>query len=93
MHGIITMRMASITIYTQPFCGYCAAAKHLLKSKDQAWTEIDVGSDDARREEMVKKSGRSTTPQIFINGQHIGGFDDLSTLETLGKLDLMLKEK
>jgi glutaredoxin 3 len=83
--------MASITIYTQPFCGYCAAAKHLLKSKNQTWTEIDIGSDEKLREEMVKKSGRSSTPQIFINGKHIGGFDDLSALESKGKLDPLLK--
>ncbi len=85
--------MASITIYTQPFCGYCSAAKHLLKSKGQTWIEIDVGSDDALREEMVKKSHKTSTPQIFINGKHIGGFDDLSALDAQGKLDLILKEK
>lgn len=87
------MSMASITIYTQPFCGYCAATKHLLTSKGQTWTEINVGSSDVLREEMVRKSGRSTTPQIFINGQHMGGFDDLSALEAQGKLDLLLKDK
>lgn len=83
--------MASITIYTQAFCGYCAAAKHLLKSKSQTWTEIDIGSDEKLREEMVKKSGRNSTPQIFINGKHIGGFDDLSSLDAAGKLDPLLK--
>lgn len=85
--------MADIIIYTQPFCGYCAAAKHLLKSKGSAWTEIDVSQDEKVREEMIQKSnGRTTTPQIFINGVHIGGFDNLSALDQAGKLVPLLQK-
>lgn len=84
--------MPDITIYTQPFCGYCAAAKQLLKSKGLRWTEIDIEGDIKNREEMIEKSGgQYTTPQIFINRKHIGGFSDLSSLDAAGTLDTLLK--
>lgn len=85
--------MPEIVIYTQPFCGYCAAAMHLLNSKGVKWKEIDISENEKLREEMVKKArGQSTTPQIFINGKHIGGFSDLSDLEGSGKLDTLLQQ-
>lgn len=84
--------MADIAIYTKSYCPYCRSAKELLKSKGRTFTEIDVEHDEAKRQEMIKKSGgRMTVPQIFINSKHIGGFDDLSALEAVGKLDLLLK--
>lgn len=84
--------MAEITIYTKQFCPYCAGAKTLLKSKGQTWEEIDVEADPKAREEMIKKSGgRMSVPQIFINGKHIGGFDDLRALDEQGGLDTLLK--
>lgn len=84
--------MPHITIYTKPFCPYCAGAKTLLKSKGQTWEEIDVEADPKAREEMIKKSGgRMSVPQIFINGKHIGGFDDLRALNEQGGLDTLLK--
>ncbi len=84
--------MSNIIIYTKPACPYCLAAKQLLKSKGQTWTEFNVEADPAVREEMIAKSGgRLTVPQIFINGRHIGGFDDLSALDAAGKLDSVLE--
>jgi glutaredoxin 3 len=83
--------MARIEIYTSAFCGYCARAKRLLTEKGQAFDEIDVTMDAARRDEMVTRSnGGHTVPQIFIDDQHIGGCDDLHALNAAGKLDLLL---
>jgi glutaredoxin 3 len=80
-----------ILVYSTPFCGYCGAAKRLLTSKGAAYTEIDVMMDPERRQEMlVKSGGRKTVPQIFIDGRHIGGFDDLNALDKAGELDPLL---
>ena len=84
--------MARIEIYTSPFCGYCARAKALLDSKGASYDEMDVMMDDGKRTEMRERSRRSTVPQIFINGQHIGGSDDLAALESQGKLDPLLAQ-
>ena len=84
--------MAKIEIYTSPFCGYCARAKALLDSKGAAYDETDVMMDDKKRTEMRERARRSTVPQIFINGQHIGGSDDLAALEQAGKLDALLAQ-
>jgi glutaredoxin 3 len=84
--------MAKIEIYTTPFCGYCARAKGLLDSKGAAYDEMDVMMDEKKRTEMRERSKRSTVPQIFINGQHIGGSDELAALEQAGKLDPMLAQ-
>ena len=83
--------MAKIEIYTSPFCGYCSRAKGLLKSKGAAFEEIDVVANEAKRDEMLKRAnGRHTVPQIFIDGRHVGGCDDLYDLESAGKLDPIL---
>ncbi len=82
--------MADVVIYTRPFCGYCASAISLLNKKGVAFTEIEAGFDPALRQEMTERSGRSTFPQIFVKGQHIGGCDDMMALERAGKLDPML---
>jgi glutaredoxin 3 len=80
-----------VILYSQPFCGYCSAAKRLLTEKGAAYTEIDVMFDPARRGEMLERSGgRRTVPQIFIDGRHIGGYDDLSALDKAGELDRLL---
>jgi glutaredoxin 3 len=84
--------MAKIEIYTTPFCGYCARAKGLLEDKGAAYHEMDVMSDAAKRAEMRERSRRTTVPQIFINGQHIGGSDELMALEQQGKLDALLAQ-
>jgi glutaredoxin 3 len=83
--------MAQIEIYTSPTCGYCHAAKRLLAQKGAAFTEFDVTQDPARRSEMMgRASGRRTVPQIFIDGRHVGGCDDLYALDSAGKLDPLL---
>jgi glutaredoxin 3 len=84
--------MAKIEIYTSPFCGYCARAKSLLDSKGAEYEETDVMMDDKKRTEMRARANRTTVPQIFINGQHIGGSDDLAALEQAGKLDALLAQ-
>ena len=84
--------MAKIEIYTTPWCGYCARAKALLEKKGAAFEESDVMEDAVKRTEMRERSRRTTVPQIFINGQHIGGSDELADLEQTGKLDAMLAQ-
>jgi glutaredoxin 3 len=80
-----------ILVYSTPFCGYCAAAKRLLTAKGAQYTEIDVMMDPERRQEMLAKSGGlRTVPQIFIDGRHIGGFDELNALDKAGGLDPLL---
>jgi len=79
-----------ITIYSSPTCPFCHAAKQLLNSKGQDYTEIRVDTDPQLRQEMMQKSGRTSVPQIFIGDQHIGGFDDLNALNRAGKLDALL---
>jgi glutaredoxin 3 len=80
-----------VVVYSQPFCGYCAAAKRLLEQKGAAFTEIDVTFEAGRRAEMIERSGgRRTVPQIFIDGRHVGGYDDLRALDETGELDRLL---
>ncbi|NKB29252.1 MAG: glutaredoxin 3 [Rhodobacteraceae bacterium] len=83
--------MAMIEIYTTPFCGYCHAAKRLLQAKGQSFAETDVSAAPDKRAEMMQRaSGRRTVPQIFIDGRHVGGFDDINALDRSGKLDPLL---
>ena len=82
--------MAQVTIYTRPGCGYCVRAVSLLTQKGVAFDEIGAGTDPAKRQEMVERSGRTTFPQIFIDGRHIGGCDDMMALERRGELDALL---
>jgi glutaredoxin 3 len=82
--------MAKITIYTRPFCGYCARAIALLGDKGADFTEVEAGMDPKLRQEMMDRSGRTTFPQIFVGEQHIGGCDDMMALDRDGKLDQML---
>lgn len=84
--------MAKVEIYTTMWCGYCARAKSLLEKKGAHYEEMDVMEDAARRAEMRERSRRTTVPQIFINGQHIGGSDELAALEQAGKLDALLAQ-
>ncbi len=84
--------MADVIIYATKFCPYCISAKKLLRRKGVAFTEIDVTFNPGLREEMTKKAGgRHTVPQIFINGRHVGGCDDLYALEKAGRLDPLLR--
>ena len=84
--------MAKIEIYTTPWCGYCARAKALLEKKGAAFEETDVMEDAVKRSEMRERSRRTTVPQIFINGQHVGGSGELAALEQAGKLDALLAQ-
>ena len=83
--------MAAVVIYTREFCGYCSAAKALLDRKGIPYEEIDAPNGSAARAAATSRSGgRTTVPQIFIDGQPIGGSDDLMALERAGKLDALL---
>lgn len=83
--------MANIEIYTTKTCPYCVRAKNLLNAKDVDFKEIDLTGDDVGREALLKRSnGMRTVPQIFINGQHIGGCDNLYELEEKGELEKLL---
>ncbi|OMQ20142.1 glutaredoxin 3 [Serratia oryzae] len=78
--------MANIEIYTKATCPFCHRAKALLNSKGAAFNEIAIDGDNVKREEMIARSGRTTVPQIFIGGQHVGGCDDLHALDARGGL-------
>ena len=83
--------MAHIEIYSTAICPYCVAAKSYLTGKGQKYTEIRVDLDPKRREEMLERSNmRRTVPQIFIDGKHVGGFDDLVALDRAGGLEPLL---
>lgn len=83
--------MADVEIYTTPICPYCVRAKALLDKKGVTYKEVNVMRDPDRRKEMERRSGGHTVPQIFIDGEAIGGCDDLYALEYDGELDVMLK--
>lgn len=82
--------MSKIDIYTKPYCPYCERAKALLEEKGAEFNEIVASHDPALRAEMNERSGRYTYPQIFINGTHVGGCDDLMALNARGGLDPLL---
>ena len=83
--------MADVVLYTKPGCPYCSSALSLLNKKGAEFTEIVASNDPAKKAEMVEKSGgKATFPQIFINGKHIGGCDDIQALERKGGLDALL---
>jgi glutaredoxin 3 len=83
--------MAKVEIYTTFLCGYCYRAKKLLESKGAAFEETDVMAEPAKRKEMVSRAGgRTSVPQIFIDGRHIGGCDELYALDAKGGLDPLL---
>jgi glutaredoxin 3 len=77
-------------MYTTSICPYCIRAKHLLERKDVEFEEIPIDHDHAQKRIMMRRSGRRTVPQIFIDDFHVGGFDDLAALEARGELDLLL---
>ncbi|USR89523.1 glutaredoxin 3 [Phormidium yuhuli AB48] len=85
--------MANVEIYTWTFCPYCIRAKSLLKRKGVEFTEHNIDRDEEARDKMAERAnGRRSVPQIFINGQHIGGCDDLHALDTKGELDGLLQQ-
>ena len=83
--------MSLVEIYTQPWCPYCSRAKRLLESKGVEFREIVAPHGTPERAEAIRRSGgRTTVPQIFIDGQHVGGCDDLLALDRASKLDPLL---
>jgi glutaredoxin 3 len=86
------MMSTKVEIFTGANCAYCVAAKNLLKSKGLDYEEFRIDLDPARREEMlVRAANRRTVPQIFVNGEHVGGFDDLVAADRSGKLSQMIE--
>lgn len=83
--------MPKILIYTTAWCPYCIRAKQLLSHKGVAFEEIAVDSQPDLRAEMTRKAGRTSVPQIWIDGSHVGGCDELYALERAGKLDALLQ--
>jgi len=85
--------MPKVEIYTKMFCPYCVRAKRLLGEKGVVFEEHDITLGGPQRTEMIQRAhGRTTVPQIFIDGVHVGGSDDLAALERAGKLDPMLAD-
>lgn len=82
--------MNSVIVYSKANCPYCDLAKKLLSSRQIAYEEIRIDLDESKRDEMIRLSNRRTVPQIFINGQSIGGYDDLAALAKSGKLESLL---
>ncbi len=82
--------MANVEIYTKSWCPFCTRAKRHLDRNGVAYREIDVTTDAMRELEMVKRSNQFTVPQIFINGRHLGGSDDLFDADRSGRLDRLL---
>lgn len=83
--------MPDVEIYTSPWCGYCHRAKSLLTQKGVAFREVDVTTIPGKRQEMTERAGGAmTVPQIFIDGRHVGGSDNLRTLDKSGELDRLL---
>jgi glutaredoxin 3 len=83
--------MTRILLYTTPLCGYCRAAKQLLRDQGHAFEEIDVAFDQEKRAEMIGRAGgRRTVPQIFIHGRHVGGHYELAALEREDELDALI---
>ena len=84
--------MSRIEIYSTGSCPYCVAAKNLLKSRGLEWSEVRVDTDMSQRETMLTRSGgRRSVPQIFINDQHVGGYDELVAADRSGKLAQLLE--
>lgn len=85
--------VVKVTMYTKAQCPYCDLAKDLLKSRHVSFEEIRIDLDDSKREEMMRLSKQRSVPQIFINEQAIGGYDDLTALVKSGKFDNLLTSK
>lgn len=82
--------MPTVEIYTQPWCPYCSRAVALLEDKGVAFTEINAPHGTPEREASISRSGRTSVPQIFVDGRSIGGCDDLMALNRKGELDALL---
>ena len=84
--------MKNVTVYTGPRCNFCDAAKRLLIRNNISFNEINVAVEEGKRDEMLNKSnGRKTIPQIFFNEFHVGGYEELRSLEKKGELLNLIK--
>ena len=83
--------MADILIYSSAICPYCVAAKNFLKSKGLDYREVRIDLDASARKEMLDRSKRMSVPQIFVNGTHVGGFDDMVALDRAGNFSPLLE--
>jgi len=81
---------AEVKIYTRQWCGYCYAAERLLRGKGVEFENIDCTGDREKRQWLAEVTGRTTVPQVFIDGKSVGGYDDLKMLERSGELDKLL---
>lgn len=82
--------MPRVRMYSTRFCPFCTMARRLLDAKGVCYEEISVETDAGQRQEMQRKSGRHTVPQVFIGDRHVGGFEDLAAAEQTGELDSWL---
>jgi glutaredoxin 3 len=82
-----------VLMYAKSWCPYCDRARALLTSKGVQFNEIDIEAQPEQREEMIRRSGRDTVPQIFIGERHIGGSDELHELDAAGGLDPLLHQR
>ena len=82
--------MTEVIMYTTNICPYCVRAKQLLNSKGVTYTEINLNQNPDKRAEMMEITGRRSVPQIIINGEAVGGFDDIAALNKQGELDKLL---
>ena len=83
---------AAVVMYTRSWCPYCERARELLKHKGVAFQEIDIETQAGQRDEMIRRSGRQSVPQIFIGEHHVGGSDELHALDASGGLDPLLQQ-
>ena len=85
------MSRAEVVMYSSAICPYCVAAKNFLKQRGIEWREVRVDLDPVARTEMLERAKRTSVPQIFINGTHVGGFDDMVALDRAGGLAPLLE--
>jgi glutaredoxin 3 len=83
--------VSEVILYTTANCGYCVAAKNFLKSRGASYNEVRVDTDPVARSQMMEKARRTSVPQIFINGTHVGGYEELVALDRGGGLKLLLE--
>ena len=84
---------APVLMYARSWCPYCDRARELLTHKGVAFQEIDIETQPGQREDMIRRSGQHTVPQIFIGDRHVGGWDDLYALDAAGGLDPLLQQR
>jgi glutaredoxin 3 len=84
--------VARVIVYTTRSCPFCVRAKRLLDARGIAYDEVDVGHDAALRDDLIRRTGRRTVPQIFIDGDPIGGFDELAALDASTRLADLLED-